>query len=65
MADEVQLPRWEWDEKAGALVPRCPRCDKPLHLTGSKATCLLMGFSHYHERFADVLDETHRRLAEP
>ena len=63
MAD-VQLPRWQWDAKVGALVPVCPRCGGPVMVDTVKMTCHIMGYSHYGERLADVLDLTEDRLAE-
>jgi len=65
MSGDLVLPRWEWDEKAGVLVPKCPSCGGVVRADGTKFTCLIMGFSHLHEQIPAVLDETQRRLAEP
>lgn len=65
MADEVPLPAWTWDDKLRVLVPRCPKCGSTTVVSGEFFTCHMAGFSHYHQRFADVLDLTRRRLADP
>ena len=65
MADDVELPRWQWDDKLGALVPLCPVCGGTAKVSGLSLICLMMANSHYNERLNQVLDETQRRLAEP
>lgn len=63
MADETPLPAWTWDAKLHTLVPRCPRCAVTTIVSNGHLTRHMAGFTHYHERFDDVLDLTQRRLA--
>lgn len=57
------LPRWEWDSKLGALVPVCPGCGDRLAVDSTRMTCKMLGFSHFHERVAYVLDATQKKLS--
>lgn len=63
MVDGVELPLWRWDDKAGVLVPSCPKCGGTVSTSGSKLSCLLMGYSHYSARLSDVVETSLGRLA--
>lgn len=60
---DLPSPSWRWDESAHVLRPCCPACGKPLVMSGRSLTCLLMGFSHFHERAELVVDQALGRLA--
>lgn len=62
MPQNVPLPAWTWDNTLRVLVPRCPRCTATTVVSGAFLTCHMAGFSHYHQRFDDVLDATQRKL---
>ena len=63
MAETAELPIWRWDQKAGGLVPLCPKCAGVIQTDGARLTCLIMGFSHYNQRLDQVLELSQRRLA--
>lgn len=56
-------PSWQWDESAHVLRPCCPACGKRLTMSGSRLTCLLMGYSHFHEPAEQVVAQALGRLA--
>ena len=63
MSDDVQVPRWEWDEANGVFKPMCPHCPHELQRSYGRYTCNMRGYRHFKANIDDVVNEAKARLA--